>query len=138
MTNREIAIIEDGASLATVAADGIANPIRRVGADKIDLVYNRTTDFDFSDPHHAVLRNTYRTDGAVVTPNPWSYARFADKRNLILLSDANRLAEIGAMREDIDTLCHAIPRTVAVSVGNAEALWKKRNALFYLYIHDGI
>jgi hypothetical protein len=101
------------------------------GPDKIDLVYNRVTDFDLSDPRHAVLRSAYTTDAAVVTPNPWAYAQLADKRNLVLLSDPARLAEIGAATDDVETLGRAIPRTVALTRDNADALWKRRNTLFF-------
>ena len=101
------------------------------GSDRIDLVYNRVTDFDLSQSHHVALRDAYLTNAAVVTPNPWSYAHLADKRNLILLSDPARLAEIGADAADIDALGHAVPRTVAVTASNADALWKTRGKLFF-------
>jgi len=101
------------------------------GADKIDLVYNRVTDFDLSGPRHEVLRSAYVTNAAVITPNPWVYAHLADKRNLILLSDAAQLAAIGAEPQDIATLGRSIPQTVAVTASNAGSLWKKRDMLFF-------
>ena len=102
-----------------------------LGSDKIDLIYNRLTDFDLSDQRHAVLRSAFATNAAVVTPNPWGYAHLADKRNLVLLSDPARLAEIGAAFGDIETLRQTIPRTIAVTRENADALWKIRNTLFF-------
>jgi hypothetical protein len=101
------------------------------GGTKVDLVYNRVTDFDLSDPRHAVLRRAYASDAVVLTPNPWSYAHLADKRNLVILSDAMRLADIAAAADDIETLCQVVPRTVAVARDNADALWKRRNSLFF-------
>jgi hypothetical protein len=56
----------------------------------IDLVYNRVTDFYFEDPKHLALRDAYRNDAAVITPHPRAHALLANKRNLALLTDADR------------------------------------------------
>ena len=49
-----------------------------LGAQTIDLVYNRSTDFSFKDEDHATLRSAYIAGDAVVTPNSWTHALFAD------------------------------------------------------------
>jgi hypothetical protein len=59
-----------------------------VGAQVIDLVYNRLTDFDFSEPSNQALRAAYLSSAVVVTPHPRAHALYADKRNLALLTDA--------------------------------------------------
>ena len=58
---------------------------------RIDLVYNRCTDFYFADPAHAALAEAYARDLAVITPHPFAHALYANKDNLILLSDAAAL-----------------------------------------------
>ena len=101
------------------------------GSTAIDLVYNRSTDFDFSTPAAAALRTAYVEGLAVVTPNPRAHALFADKRNLAILTDAERLRGWGVAAADIATLAHGIPRTLAVSPADADALWENRDRLFF-------
>lgn len=97
----------------------------------IDLVYNRLTDFDLSAPHHAALRSAYTAGAAVVTPHPRAHAVYADKRNLIALSDDALLAQWGASPADRALLRAAVPATQAVRPAQAEALWAQRRQLFF-------
>lgn len=97
----------------------------------IDLVYNRLTDFSLAAESLAVLRRAYETNSVVLTPNPHQYALYADKRNLIMLGDAEQLEKLGASEKDIEILSAAIPKTQAVTVGNAENLWATRKQLFF-------
>lgn len=102
-----------------------------LGAERIDLVYNRLTDFDLSAPTHEGLRAAYLAGDAVITPSPWSHAHFADKRNLVLLSDEARLRSWGVEPALITTLTSGIPRTTLVSTSSADDLWSRRNTLFF-------
>ncbi len=97
----------------------------------VDLVYNRLTDFYFEQPEHRHLRDAYDVDAALFTPSPHAHALYANKRNLILLSDAEKLAEWGVSKATIDTLLRNVPRTVAVSADNAELLWRDRKNWFF-------
>jgi len=97
----------------------------------IDLVYNRLTDFSLAQPSNLVLHKAYEQSAIVLTPNPHHHALYADKRNLVLLSDAKKLREFGASKEDIKTLLAGIPRTQLVSADNAEHLWQERKQLFF-------
>lgn len=97
----------------------------------IDLVYNRLTDFSLAGESLAVLRHAYETDSIVLTPNPHQYALYADKRNLVILGDAEYLAKLGASEKDIGILSAAIPKTQAVTADNAENLWAARKQLFF-------
>jgi hypothetical protein len=98
---------------------------------KIDLVYNRLTDFYFSAPQHAALRSAYLNDAAAITPPPHAHAIYANKRNLVLLTDAALLRSWNVPGDVIATLTEGIPRTVAVSGDNAEQLWAGRRRLFF-------
>jgi hypothetical protein len=93
----------------------------------IELIYNRLTDFYLEQAPHAALRQAYLSGAAVVTPNPRAHALYADKRNLILLSDETQLRGWGLRETTIETLRAGIPRTVPV----AEGLWSERRKLFF-------
>jgi hypothetical protein len=97
---------------------------------RIDLVYNRLTDFAFAEPAQAVLREAWR-QGALVTPNPATHARYADKRNLIALTDDALLESWGVDAATRATLLAGIPRTEAVTAERAEDFWQRRRQLFF-------
>ncbi|MBI3545354.1 MAG: hypothetical protein HY081_01970 [Gammaproteobacteria bacterium] len=98
---------------------------------KIDLVYNRLTDFYLAAPEHAALRTAYIHDEVVLTPHPRAHALYADKRNLVWLSDADVLKKFGVSSDTIATLLAGIPRTRIVEPAQAEALWAQRRELFF-------
>ena len=102
-----------------------------LGEQKIDLVYNRLTDFYLEMPDSACLLEAYQKGIAVFTPSPYIYALYADKRNLPLLSDSNRLKELGVEGEAIKVLGHSLPTTVAVTKDNAAQLWTNRKRIFF-------
>jgi hypothetical protein len=101
------------------------------GAKRIDLVYNRLTDFALAEPGNAALRDAYLADAALVTPHPRAHALYADKRNLVALSDAGLLAEWGVDAETRATLAAKIPATELVLPAKADDLWARRRQLFF-------
>lgn len=102
-----------------------------LGTTAIDMVYNRLTDFDFSQSAHQALRDAYVAGAAVVTPHPHAHALRANKRNLVTLSDDALLASWNVPAADRQCLRHAIPPTQVVTSDKAEALWAKRRQLFF-------
>ncbi len=96
---------------------------------KIDLIYNRLTDFYLQ--KHSALRQAYLTGRVVLTPHPYAHAQYADKRNLALLSDAQGLRALGAAEADISALCAGVPQTIVVKKGMEETLWQERKHLFF-------
>jgi hypothetical protein len=102
-----------------------------LSGQKIDLVYNRLTDFYLETPDSACLLEAYQSGIAVFTPSPYIYALYADKRNLPLLSDSNRLEGFGVEKEAIDALSNSLPTTVTVTEDNAAQLWTNRKKLFF-------
>ena len=97
----------------------------------VDLVYNRHTDFALDEPAHAALRAAWDTDAAVITPHPRAHALYADKRNLVRLSDPYLLRGLGVDAETQAVLGAGVPRTEAVTPDRAEALWAARRGLFF-------
>lgn len=63
----------------------ISNGGLRLDGTRVDLVYNRITDFYLKEPSHAALREAAANGAVVLTPHPAAYARIADKRNLLRL-----------------------------------------------------
>jgi len=101
------------------------------GAARVDLVYNRLTDFGLSRDALAGLRAAYRDGAVVLTPHPHAHAVYADKRNLCVWSDAAALRALGVDEATLQTLTASIPRTVVVSAENAATLWSERRRWFF-------
>lgn len=101
------------------------------GDVRIDLVYNRLTDFYLEAPASAALRAAYEEDAVVLTPHPHAHALYADKRNLALFSDAAALEAFGVPPAAREVLLAGVPRTVLVGPDNADALWAQRRQLFF-------
>ena len=98
---------------------------------RIDMVYNRLTDFYFSDaPAHAALAQAYAADLAVITPHPHAHALYSDKRNLVPLTDEGELRAMGVAGDTIELLLHHIPRTVCPR-GDEEHWWADRKRWFF-------
>lgn len=121
------------AGLAAYIADPVALNAREdglyFGYEKIDMVYNRLTDFNLQ--RHPELSKPYNSGQVVLTPHPHAYAKYADKRNLARLTDADGLRSIGANEADIATLHAGIPPTILVSESMEEMLWQERKGLFF-------
>lgn len=101
------------------------------GAQRIDLVYNRLTDFELAQPESQMLRTAYLASEVAVTPNPRAHALFANKKNLALLTDEKMLRQWEVAEEVIDTLLAGIPRTELVNRGAPDELWARRSKLFF-------
>jgi hypothetical protein len=98
---------------------------------RIDLVYNRLTDFMLETPECTALRQAYLEHAAVVTPHPQAHALYANKRNLVILSNAEQLAALSVPSQVAEILLANVPRTELVSAANAERLWSERRGLFF-------
>lgn len=115
----------------------IADPNRLLSLDaglylegnSVDLVYNRLTDFSLQT--HPALMQAYVQGNVVLTPSPAHYERYADKRNLAMLCDADGLRALGATKTDIDTLLTGVPHTIVVRPEMETVLWSERKKLFF-------
>jgi len=97
----------------------------------IDLVYNRLTDFYFTQAAHAALAQAYADDAVVITPHPRAHALYADKRNLVVLSDERELRALRAPPDAIDVLLQGAPRTLPVNSVDADRWWRERKQWFF-------
>lgn len=98
---------------------------------KIDLVYNRLTDFSLEERKQQALLEAYLTGDVVVTPHPRNHALYADKRNLIRLCDEDFLQAIGVEKPIRNILGQGIAHTIRVNPQHAETLWAARKKLFF-------
>ena len=101
------------------------------GNQRIDLVYNRLTDFGLEATAHKSLLEAYLAEAVVVTPHPRAHALYADKRNLTLLTDEAALIDIGVDAKTRAILLTGIAHTVSVDPDDAETLWAARKHLFF-------
>ena len=98
---------------------------------RVDLVYNRLTDFSLAEPAHQALAEAWRAGEVVLTPSPRHHALLADKSLLARFSDADALAQVGAAPADIACLTRHVPPTVPVTPARADALWAERRGYFF-------
>lgn len=96
----------------------------------IDLIYNRLVDFGFEALRQATIRTAYESGAVVVTPNPRNHALFADKRNLLLLSDPAQLTDWGLNVDQAEALS-GLPKTMRVNDVDADRLWTERKNYFF-------
>lgn len=108
----------------------LAEDCIRLRGERIDLVYNRLTDFYLDAPASHGLRLAYQQGLVVITPHPRAHALYADKRNLALLSNAAALEALGVPQESVDVLVSGIPST-REAAGCAETWWRERKAWFF-------
>jgi len=98
---------------------------------RIDLVYNRLTDFALTRPFSAALRQAYLAGAAVVTPHARAHALYADKRNLAVLTDPAALEAMGTAAATREVLLSGIPRVERVTPERADDIWQRRRRLFF-------
>jgi hypothetical protein len=119
------------ATIVDVAALRHTNGGLYADGERIDLVYNRLTDFALAAPESTALRTAYAAGDVVVTPNPHTYALYADKRHLTVLSDVERLRAWHVPEETITVLTAGVPHAVLVEPARHEELWRERKHWFF-------
>ncbi|AOP33376.1 circularly permuted ATPgrasp domain protein [Leptospira tipperaryensis] len=98
---------------------------------KVDLIYNRLTDFYLSELENQKIRSSWEQEKTVVTPNPLDYELYAKKTNLVLWKKEEFLREAGVEESDLTILAQSIPLTGIVKKENSEELWKERKKFFF-------
>ena len=101
------------------------------GENKVDIVYNRLTDFYLEDDAHLSIRSAFEGNSIVLTPSPHHHALYANKLNLVTLSSEFALNDFNVSEKTTETLLVGIPKTEEVTLGNADELWERRRGLFF-------
>lgn len=98
---------------------------------RIDLIYNRHCDFFLEDEPLADLRSAYLAGAVCLSPNPFAYGLLADKRRMILWSDAAVLAELKLSAGKTRLLLDMVPESRLLSDQDAVEVWEKRKDLIF-------
>lgn len=98
---------------------------------KLDLIYNRLTDFDLSDSGHAHLRTKWKNGQVVLTPDPHHHILYANKSNLSLFSNTEFLEKFPLSQSEKTLILRMIPETRMVKMCNQDSLWDERKNLFF-------
>jgi hypothetical protein len=85
---------------------------------KIDLIYNRNTDFYFEKLDNKKFLEVLENTSTVISPSPQDHLVFANKKNLVALSQNINLSNI-------------IPSTVLVTKENEKDLWSNKKKYFF-------
>ncbi|MGB9354018.1 MAG: hypothetical protein WCB21_00620 [Azonexus sp.] len=101
------------------------------GGEPVDLIYNRLTDFALDATVNTGLRAAFETGDVVLTPHPRAHALYADKRNLMLLSDDAALTALGVDAATSAVLLAGVPQTVAVDPEKEAVFWAGRKRWFF-------
>jgi len=123
----------EAAGIQTCIVDPAALCARETGLYygdlKIDLIYNRLTDFSLQQFAH--IRSAWESQQVVLTPNPAHYQRYADKRKLVHLTNEAELRAAGVTQASIDALLKGIPQTKLTRAEEAEQWWRERKQWFF-------
>ena len=99
---------------------------------RVDLVYNRLTDFYLENPQFAALRQAHVEQAACITPNPREYWLLADKQRLVDLGQPGFLEAAGASVDEIAALNKVlIPTRDKTSFASHDEIWHDRRHLFF-------
>jgi hypothetical protein len=102
-----------------------------LNGEPVDMIYNRLTDFSLDATVNAEIRSVFCAGGVLLTPHPRAHALYADKRNMMLLSDAEALVDMAVPEATQRILLKGIPRTVAVRAEDGERFWGERKRWFF-------
>lgn len=100
--------------------------------EKVDLIYNRDTDFYLEKPEHQALKASTLEGRACVTPHPHEYRLLADKERLLELSRPGVIESLAIPEADKKAIEKALIRTMDLSdLGTPEEVWAKRKGYFF-------
>ena len=99
--------------------------------EKIDLIYNRHCDFYFETEPMAKLKQAYLSGLVCLSPNPFAYGLLADKRRMILWSDAEALALLHLSNSEQRLLLKMVPPSFLLAEQNRDDVWSQRKKLIF-------
>jgi hypothetical protein len=103
-----------------------------VRGKRVDLVYNRDTDFYFEAPSGAALKQAMQAQVACISPHPHEYRLLADKERLMELSAPGAIEHLPLEESDKKVLRTAIiPAFLTRVISDPDELWALRKKLFF-------
>ncbi len=97
-----------------------------LGERRIDLVYNRHCDFYLETTAMAGLKEAYLGRSVCLSPNPFAYGLLADKRRMILWSDAQALQPLQLDPKEQELLLQMVPQTRLLADFAVDEVWDQR------------
>lgn len=97
----------------------------------VDLVYNRHCDFFLEENALAGIRAAYLQGQVCLSPNPFVYGLLADKRRMILWTDASRLQQLDLQQPEIELLLKLVPLSRLLADCDTDAIWQERKQLVF-------
>ena len=122
------ASIED---ITTLKWDEQSKTLFTADGKAIDLVYNRSCDFQFETPVTQTLYSAWINKAVCVTPNPYEYMLMADKERLIDFSNPEFLKPFSLSGDEKEALAICIPSALLIQNEDKDELWAKRKKLFF-------
>ncbi len=119
-------IIDDSKAFSN-SADSLVHS----SGKRIDLVYNRHTDFYLLTADCAPMREAYRALNTCFSPNPREYALLADKQRLQEISKDGFLESMGISQVAIGSIRSCILKTYSLHEFSREDAWAQRKKFFF-------
>ena len=114
------------AEIADPAEFEIQNNALILKGKKVDLVYNRLTDFYLNAPQNAVLKRVFLENLACISPNPAHYEKIAKKDLLMILRNPEESWGLSDSQKAL--LADTIPK---MEIVDSEEFWNRRKSLFF-------
>ncbi len=108
------------------AADGVQLDDRPV-----QLIYNRHCDFFLEEPQQVGILTAYLAEKVCLSPNPFAYGLLADKRRMILWSDAGELGQLDISAAERQLLLELVPHSRLFAACDTSELWGQRKKLVF-------
>ncbi|MCK5826030.1 MAG: hypothetical protein KAG93_03280 [Desulfuromusa sp.] len=99
--------------------------------EKVDLIYNRHCDFYLETAPMKKLKEAYLSGLVCLSPNPFAYGLLADKRRMVLWSDAETLAALPLSISEQQLLLAMVPPSVLLAEQNRDDIWSRRKKLIF-------
>lgn len=103
--------------------------------EKIDLIYNRSTDFYFTTVNSHALKSAYSSHAACITPQPEEYKLLADKERLLDFSKLGFLEKYLAP-DEVKIFKEVLLEMIEVTSEHQDQIWDNRKKYFFKPKHS--
>ncbi len=98
---------------------------------KVDLVYNRYTDFYLKSPEAQPIKKDFLDRSVCFSPNPFEYFMLADKQRMIDWTSDDFWSGLNFPVEQIERIKSILPKTLSFKPELREEIWAQRKHLFF-------
>tara|TARA_B110001454_G_scaffold219182_2_gene250944 strand:- start:11618 stop:12781 length:1164 start_codon:yes stop_codon:yes gene_type:complete len=98
---------------------------------KVDIVYNRYTDFYLSSTEAQAMRRDFLNRTTCFSPNPFEYFMLADKQRMIDWSSDSFWESLNFPTDQVERIRNVLPKTLSFKPELKEEIWSQRKHLFF-------